>query len=533
MDVDRIGEDKALSPCLTNILEGRMIRLFIGKKFIYGLIVALTFVGIIFGVRSTQVVSAEANLSMGILSEGVGTEPQTQNLDNFAYLPMVTSWYPWELPFGVESERLLLPGSIILDRVEALNGQWVRLNDRISWRSLQPFESDAVQWGLLSSFETELVALKSAGKTPIVVIDDYPRWATDDSVREDGQPTSCGPLLPEKVSAFANFTKSVVARYKTPEYNVHHWELGNEPDLDPNLVVLDNVFGCWGDINDPYYGGGRYGEMLKVVGEAIKKEDPTATVWIGGLLLANPNTNNPSLGKPELFLKGILESGAAPYFDIVPYHWYPPYLNQKIDHDNQLPGNQWTSLGGGIIGKANYLRQIMAQYGVSKPLFLNETSLMCPPKISGVDTNWCDPPRADFFQMQADYLVRMFVRGLSVNLMGFIWYTVNGPGWNSVGLLDQDGNPRPAYFAFQHLNQRIQNSHFNGSRNYNDKVEAYTFDNGNQEIIVAWAKQDEVLSISFPGFNISQVYDRDGNVIIPVNNSIDVGFSPVYVILNP
>lgn len=510
-----------------------MLKPFIGKIFIFGFITAFTFAGIIFGARFTQGGSAETDLSTGVPSNVIESEPQIQNVDNIVYLPVMTSWYPWESPSGVESERLLSPGSVILDQVDALNGQWVRLNDRISWRSLQPLESDAVQWDLLSDFENELMALNSAGINPVVVVDDYPRWATDDSVRDDSQPTSCGPLISEKIPAFTDFMKSVVARYKTPQYNVHNWELGNEPDVDPNLVPPDNVYGCWGDIGDPYYGGERYGEMVKAVGAAIKVEDPTANVWIGGLLLASPNTSDLSYGHPELFLQGIFESGAAPYFDIIPYHWYPPYINQKIDPDNQLPGNQWNSLGGGVTGKANYLRQLMTQYDVSKPLFLNETAVMCPPQIGGVDVDWCNPPGIDFFQMQADSLVRMFVRGLSVDLMGFIWYTINGPGWRNVGLLDQDGNPRPAYFAFQQLNQRIQNSHFLGSRYYDDKVEAYAFDNGNQEIIVAWAKQDEVVNISFTGSNISQVYGRGGNIITPVNNSVDVDFSPIYVILNP
>jgi hypothetical protein len=510
-----------------------MLDHFNGKKFVSVSLIVFTLIGIIFGVRSTQIGSASASGIKGIKSGDVGTESEAQNLGNLAYLPMITSWYPWESPFGVESERLLLPGSKILDQVSALNGQWVRLNDRISWRSLQPFESDAIQWGLLTDFDNELVALNTAGITPVVVVDDYPRWATDDSVRDDGQPTSCGALLSNKVPAFADFIKSVVARYKTPQYNVHNWELGNEPDVDPNLIPPDNVYGCWGDVNDPYYGGERYGEMVKAVGAAIKAEDPTAMVWIGGLLLDSPNTTNGSLGKPELFLQGILESGAAPFFDIVPYHWYPPYLNQIIDPDNQLPGNQWNSWGGGVLGKANYLRQLMTEYGVSKPLFLNETAVMCPPKIGGVDVDWCDPPGVDFFQMQADSLVRMFVRGMSVNLIGFIWYTINGPGWRNVGLLDQDGNPRPAYYAFQQLNQRIQNSHYIGSRHYDDKAEAYAFDNGSQEIIVTWAKQDEVVNILFAGSSIDQAYDRDGNIITPVNNSIEVGFSPVYVILNP
>ena len=51
---------------------------------------------------------------------------------------------------------------------------------------------------------------------------------------------------------------------------MHHWELGNEPDVDPDLVPPDSIFGCWGEISDrEYYGGKEYGNMLKLVYPAI------------------------------------------------------------------------------------------------------------------------------------------------------------------------------------------------------------------------------------------------------------------------
>jgi hypothetical protein len=179
-----------------------------------------------------------------------------------------------------------------------------------------------------------------------------------------------------------------------------------------------------------------------------------------GLLLASPDS---SFGKPELFLKGALEAGAGPFFDILPYHWYPPYLNQTIDHD--LIG-QWKDLGGGTVGKAQFLRDIMDDYGVSKPLVMNETSLMCPPTVWGQPTSYCNPPAGRFFQMQADYQVRSYVRGLSIDLMGISWYTLNGPGWRDTGLLDSQGQPRPSFYAMKHLIAELQHSKFLNQVNY-------------------------------------------------------------------
>lgn len=446
------------------------------------------------------------------------------------YLPLVLDDYPWVSPLGVESSLSLSSGTLLTRTLDLKTG-YVRLNGRISWRSLQPNEGDDIQWNLLADFEDELRALKAAGLIPIVVVDDYPRWATINDVRNDGQPTSCGPLRDDRFDDFAQFVSALVARYKTGEFNVHNWELGNEPDVDPDLVKPDNVFGCWGDIDDPYYGGEYYGEMLKVAGEAIKGEDSMARVWIGGLLLDTPNTTNPYRGKPELFLQGILEAGAAPYFDIVPYHSYPPYINQRIDHDNAI-GGPWDAWGGGYVGKARYLRQLMSQYGVDKPVFLNETGLMCPSYYT-----WCDPPDEQFFQMQADHVVRAFVRGMSENIMGFVWFTLNGPGWRYTGLLDGDANPKPVYTAYQQLALQLQYTRYVEAVDYGDGIEAYAFHKGPEYVHVVWAEEDKHFDITVPQSKFVAAYDRDGNVLTPTlqgsNDVLQVQFEPIYILRTP
>ncbi len=197
----------------------------------------------------------------------------------------------------------------------------------------------------------------------------------------------------------------MVKFYSMSPYNVHDWELGNEPDVDPALVPVGSGYGCWGDLDDlNYYGGRAYGEMLKVVGPAMRAQDFAVRIWIGGLLLDSPNSTN---GKPENFLRGILAAGAAPHFDVVPYHWHPSYYGPGTDYD--LFFNTWSGAwGGGTIGKARYLRQLMAEFGVSKPLYLNETGFGCIEASSGP----CDPPGADFFKMQAEHLVRAMTRSL-------------------------------------------------------------------------------------------------------------------------
>ena len=185
------------------------------------------------------------------------------------------------------------------------------MGNRISWRELQPNPGDEINWSLLASFEEELGNLRAAGITPVVIIQDSPHWAVIPKVRQDGKPTSCGPIAEAYFDEFADFVRQLAERYKSPEFNIHNWEIGNEPDIDPNGVVVDSIFGCWGDFADDLYGGEHYGEMLKHITPVIKAADPSAKVWIGGLLLDSPNSIPAYGSRPELFFKGILESGAA------------------------------------------------------------------------------------------------------------------------------------------------------------------------------------------------------------------------------
>jgi hypothetical protein len=454
---------------------------------------------------------------------------------NSYYLPTVSNGYPWKNPYGFETSQKLEQGGILLSRAVDLQSGWVRVNRRISWRLLQPTPGSSIQWSLLKDFENELRTIKGAGMKPLVILNDYPYWAVE-IIREDGKPASCGPISASYFPAYAQFVRAIVDRFKAPEFNVHDWELGNEPDVDPDKVGVDSQFGCWGDADEPNFRGEQYGEMLKVVYPQLKAADPAASVWIGGLLLDSPTTTDSDQGHPENFLKGILQAGAGGSFDIVAYHWYPSYKGSRIDYDLGI-GGQWEAWGGGTIGKARYLRQVMQAYGVSKPLSINETGLGC---ANGPEDWYCKPPAgptADFFDMQADYIVRTFTRGLGTGVSSLMWYTLNGPGWRNTALLDGAGNPRPAYYAYQVMIAQLENTRFHAIVNYGAGIEAYAFKRGPVQVHVVWSIADANRTISIPEAKFVDAYQRDGQLInlIPSGGSyqVPVNFRPIYLIRTP
>ncbi len=429
------------------------------------------------------------------------------------------------------------------DRLQAhaasLGAGWIRLN-HVSWREVKPNEGDPYNPRALEYFEDQLRAAVRMGLTPVVVVDDSPHWATINGF-------SCGAIREDRYANFGNFMNWLVHRYSKPPYNVHYWELGNEPDIDPEHSALpaDNVFGCWGDVDDTeYFGGDDYGRMLKVVTPRIKEADPQAKVVIGGILLDNPNSPA-GAGRPEHFLRGILEAGRLDnnrydHFDIVAYHAYPHWYGSTEVMDPDPIDPKWRDWGGIVVGKASFLRAEMARYGVDKPLWLNEGAFLCYPAPPPNQQNCLVPPTEHFYQLQADLLVRMAVRAVGAGVQQYSWYMLNGPGWRNGGLLHGDQNPRPAYFAYRQLISRTAGSNLlPTSVPYGGDVEAYrfSFSQTTRVVDVAWSRDATPDLVTVPQDRFVAAYSRDGALITPefVNGTarFNAGFSPIYIHRQP
>ena len=187
--------------------------------------------------------------------------------------------------------------------------------------------------------------------------------------------------------------QAVVERYSRSPYDIKYWEIGNEPDIDYRLPDDPNsIYGCWGDQDDNYYGGGYYAEALSHIYPAIKTADPNSKVLIGGLLLdCNPDNPPPNSNcLPGRFFEGILDHNSAGdganYFDIVSFHAYPYYYGGNDhgalyqDENNIKWGVSYTSTytitRGIVLGKLDFLRLKMQAAGIDKPIMQTEGSLL-------------------------------------------------------------------------------------------------------------------------------------------------------------
>ncbi len=443
---------------------------------------------------------------------------QAQSAEQPSYLPIVFKQLPRpQTIFGVEASTS--PTATKLDKISNANIYWMR-NYAFSWEQIEPVRTTPVTYNWSGVNEAGLIAARQRRIQVIATVKFTPSWAQ----KVAGH--SCGPVASTQLAAFAQFMKALVTRYGFGEFQVKYWEIGNEPDVDPSLVPPDNIYGCWGDKTDPYYGGGYYAQMLKQIYPAIKSVDPNAKVLIGGLLLDCDPTNPPATGcQPGKFFEGILRNQGGPYFDIVNYHGYAFFSNGVIDETNL---GKWSARGGTATGKAAFLRSVMASYGVNKPIMNSESSLLC------TDTSQCpdgSPPTAAFLDTQADYVVNVFVRAWSVNLLGNIWFEIEGPGWRDCGLLDGSQLPRPAYNAYAFMTAELANATYAGPVTQFTSITGYAFSRPDKRVWVLWSADQTPHDVTVPA-GFTQAYDKLGNPLTPAGGLITVK-SPVYLELAP
>ncbi|MBX0330775.1 hypothetical protein K2Z83_24260 [Oscillochloris sp. ZM17-4] len=410
--------------------------------------------------------------------------------------------------FGVEINRGAVAG--VAGRLGELGVTQVRYNG-ILWAEVEPTKGER-RWENLASVEGELSAISAAGAAPTVIVRSAPTWA------RQVPGSACGPIRADALPDFAAFMGEVVARYSQPPYNVHRWELGNEPDIDPNLVAGGSPFGCWGDAGRADYGGAGYAAMLKAAYPAIKAADPQAQVILGGLLLfCDPGEPAAAPCLPGRFFEGVLQAGGGDYLDVVAYHAYTYWDTKGMDWDLQSPG--WARRGGITLGKLQLLREVMRRYAVDKPVLMNEGGLLCYRSDPS-----CGP--GGFYADQANYMARLYARAAAGGLEGAVWFTLNGPGWQEGGLLDAAQQPRPAFQTLAFLSRLLGGATY-VSGEVAGGVERHSFRKGDRSYTICWTNDGSDVEIPLPA-GARTVYTLDG-ASAPAGARLRVGSEPQIV----
>lgn len=192
------------------------------------------------------------------------------------------------------------------------------------------------------NFDHAAIVLEHAyaqGLTVIARLDYVPDWARP-------KDTTSRYLEPSRYQDFGDFVYAFVSRFKE---RVRYYIIWNEP----------NIAAEWGfrPVNPA-----EYAALLRLAYLRAKEADPNAQVLAAGL--APTLENNPLTAVNDLiYLQGLYEAGAAPYFDALAVHAYgwrfPPDDPPAPDRLN--------------FARVELLRQIMVRNGdAAKPVFITE-----------------------------------------------------------------------------------------------------------------------------------------------------------------
>jgi hypothetical protein len=250
-----------------------------------------------------------------------------------------------------------------------------------------------------------------------------PEWAAvnpQDSVR--AVPRGLGRALNDPQNAWATFVRRMSYEYRD---RIDTWIVWNEPDIrpsDPNAQ-----YHAWaGDATE-------YAALLRTAYLAAKQGNPTARVVFGATTYWGDVTHG-----RMLFLEQVLQTlrsdpeAAANgyYFDAVALNLY-----SSPDDLRRIAG---------------VYREVLAEYGLSKPLWITETNAVpYDDPIKGL-TRDQDGLRVTMDQ-QAAYVLQAYAMGLISGYERLAFHsTMDRDTSDEVwGLIRNDGSLRPAFVAYQ------------------------------------------------------------------------------------
>jgi len=455
----------------------------------------------------------------GSLVEDQGTKPEENpgnegpDGDSVPEEPDLPPWIgykPARSIFGYEFGSITAAHG--LEQMYEAGAEWVRR--AIWWPDIEP-RKGTYNWNNMSTIEDEFLRAHEKGMRVIVMVRGTPAWAQ--AAYPYNRP--CGRIRQDEFESFAKFMRALVDRYSQDPYNVMYWEIWNEPDVDPVFITRGSEWmGCWGDIDDPYYGGEYYAEMLKVVYPEVKDANPEAQLLVGGLLL-DCDPNNIPARRTECdaskFIEGILVGGAGPYFDGISFHAYD-YNGKGLGLYSNPNWNSYSGTTGPVvIAKANYLKGLLEEYDAPGKFLINtETALLCHTGLKSVcETN------------KAIYVVQSYVAAYAVGLEANLWYF-----WQERdgGLLRSNLAILPAYKTYSFANQQLTGATY--LREIEDTlpaVRAYEFEIEFGRLWVLWSMDGGTYQIELPEAPFVMV-DAFGNEL-EAGMSIEVSPMPVYV----
>jgi hypothetical protein len=288
------------------------------------------------------------------------------------------------------------------------------------WGTVQPAPGDctptggACNWAVLDG---QIAALDNVGISVLPNINQSAPWVNNDIFKP---PTNNIPAWEDFVQAAAQrYGPGGAAGLRNP---ITDWQIWNEP-------------GSNGDFS-PKPNAKKYGKILKAAGDTIHDVNKKAKVYVGGLF---PDTGPKGIPADKFLTDLYKVKKIDKSFDVVAIHPYSPDPKK------------------GVYKQVNDARKAMDKAG-DKKAEIAVTELGYASGCPSCSKNNKPPVVVKNEKEQSKALKDSFnslqKKANKLNLTSIIWFTWrDGAGPCSFcftsGLLDENGNPKPAYNAFK------------------------------------------------------------------------------------
>jgi hypothetical protein len=216
---------------------------------------------------------------------------------------------------------------------------------------------------------------------------------------------------------YVRYARAVVRHYKD---RVKYWEVWNEPDHKDYWQPQDHMKA--------------YTALLQETYAAIKAEDPTARVLLGGLTNSAP-----------FALRQVYKNGGRGSFDIMNIHPFVNPIHGKTVNAKAIKG---------VYGVYASVLKVMKEFGDGgKPIWITEVG--CPGIIATDAPSGWWAGATPLEDQQAAWVTVVYQQALTwpgVQKVFWAFFRDTAHFWNDVdrfGLLRRDFTPKPAYAAYQ------------------------------------------------------------------------------------
>lgn len=282
------------------------------------------------------------------------------------------------------------------------------------------------------------------------------------------------------VNNLAGWKRYVAETVKHCRGRILRWEVWNEP---PNFTGRNQT-------------PADYAKIVVGAYDAAKAADPSCLV---GLAAKSAHIN---------YLEQVIQAGAKDHFDYITLHPYE-VLNGIVDNAGTEPV---------FLHIVPTLRKMLAAQNPAKadvPIIFTEL---------GVDAK-------KGLDVQAHGLVKAYTLGIAQGVACIQWFEGRDGDSGPMGLLDNQGTPRPAYTALAQMIQCLgQQPRYLGWVLLNDKHYGFCFHGAKGTVLVTWAhgKATDALRFRQP---VSVVNPLTGNITSA--NMLALSVAPVIVLGPP